>query len=105
MVDIAEERERIKGLFEGVDEKKIALVEGAIEEAARLRFDLDRLHEIAAASGLVKYNPANPAQQKELPVSRMLPKVRAAYINYIYKLGKILDKNVAEEDMGLDDYV
>ena len=35
----------------------------------------------------------------------VLPKVRAAYINYIYKLGKVLDKNIAEEDMGLDDYV
>lgn len=105
MTDIAAERERILGLFAGVDEKKLALVEGAIEEAARLRFDLDRLHEIAAQSGLVKYDPKNPARQKELPVSRMLPKVRAAYINYIYKLGKVLDKNVAEEDLGLDDYV
>lgn len=105
MVDIAQERERIKGLFDGVDEKKLALVEGAIEEAARLRADLDRLHDIAEQSGLVKYDPKNPARQKELPVSRMLPKVRAAYINYIYKLGKVLDKNIAEEDMGLDDYV
>lgn len=105
MTDIAAERQRIMNLFEGVDEKKLALVEGAIEEAARLRNDLDRLHEIAAQSGLVKYDPDNPARQKELPVSRMLPKVRAAYINYIYKLGKILDKNVAEEDLGLDEYV
>ena len=34
---IEEEYERIKGLFDGVDENQLALLDGAIVEAARLR--------------------------------------------------------------------
>jgi hypothetical protein len=42
--------------------------------------------------------------QKELPVSRMLPKVRANYANLIFKLAAILGKNVVDEEDGLGEY-
>lgn len=100
----AAEYERIRDLFEGVDEKQLALVDGAIHEAARLRAELDGLHEIVKRTGLLHYDTNNPNRQKELPVSRMLPKVRAGYTNVIFKLSKVLGAVVNEEDLGLDDY-
>nr|DAM73815.1 MAG TPA: hypothetical protein [Caudoviricetes sp.] len=99
-----EEYERIRGLFAGVDENQLALVDGAIHEAARLRAELDSLHEIVKITGLVLYDKNNPNRQKELPVSRMLPKVRAGYTNIVFKLSRVLGAVVNEEDLGLDDY-
>lgn len=98
------EYERIKALFGAVDENQLKLVDGAMREAARLRVELDGLHEVVKASGLVKYDPANPQRQKELPVSRMLPKVRAGYTNIIFKLARVLGATVDEEDLGMGDY-
>ena len=105
MIEVRQEYERIKALFADVDEKQLQLVDGEILEAARLRIELDRLHEIVKQSGLIKVDPNNPTRQKALPISRELPKVRAAYTNVIFKLAKILGANVGEEDLGLDDYV
>lgn len=104
MTDFKQEYERIKALFVNVDENQLALVDGAIIEAARLRVELDRLNEIVKISGLVKVDPNNPTRQKSLPVSRELPKVRAGYTNIIFKLARVLGASVTDEDLGLDDY-
>ena len=98
------EYERIRALFSSVDENQLALVDGAIWEAARLRTELDGLHAVVAKSGLVKVDPANPSRQKELPVSKLLPKVRAGYTNIIFKLAKVLGATITEDDLGMDDY-
>lgn len=105
MEEIRQEYERIKKLFADVDEKQLELVDGAILEAARLRIELDRLHEIVRRSGLIKIDPDNPTRQKTLPVSKELPKVRAGYTNIIFKLARVLGAGINEEDLGLDDYV
>ncbi len=99
------EYERIKALFKDVDEKQLQLVDGAIIEAARIRAELDRLHEIAKVTGLIKVDPNNPTRQKVLPVSKELPKLRASYTNIIFKLARILGAGINEEDLGLDDYI
>lgn len=106
MITLETEREyaRIKALFDGVDEKQLALVDGALWEAARLRSELDRLHEIVKQSGLVKVNPSNPLQQKELPVSRMIVKVRANYLNYIAKLSNVLGRNLGDDEDELSEF-
>ena len=104
MTETRQEYERIRGLFADVDEKQLMLVEGAIMEAARLRVELNRLNEIVRQSGLIKVDPNNPSRQKSLPVSKELPKVRAAYTNIIFKLARVLGANVGDEDLGLDDY-
>jgi len=103
-MEIEQEYERIKALFAGVDEKQLQLVEGTIMEAARLRVELNRLHEIVKQTGLVKVHPDNPMRQVELPVSRMIVKVRAGYINYIAKLSGILGRSVDDEDDDLDEF-
>lgn len=103
-MEVQEEYKRIKALFEGVDEKQIQLVDGSIWEAARLRVELDKLNEIVKDTGLVAVNPKNPAQQKELPVSKMITKVRANYLSYISKLSALLGRNVDEEDDSLSEF-
>lgn len=103
-MEVEEEYARIRALFDGADEKQAALLDGAFWEAARLRAELDRLHGIIEKSGLIKIDPTDPRRQKELPVSRMVVKVRANYLNYVAKLAAILGKNIGEDDLGLDDY-
>ena len=64
MNEINQEYERIKALFANVDENQLLLVDGAILEAARLRVELNRLHEIVKLSGLIKVDPNNPASKR-----------------------------------------
>jgi hypothetical protein len=105
MADVAKEYERIKALFTNVDEKQLALVDGAIWEAARLRVELDRLHEIVGQTGLVKLHPDNSDLQKELPVSKLIVKVRANYLNYIAKLSKVLGAGIDDDEDELDEFI
>lgn len=104
MVDVQQEYGRIKALFEGIDEKQLQLIDGTLWEAARLRVELDGLSQIVKQSGLVKVNPANPLQQKELPVSRMIVKVRANYLNYIAKLSNVLGRNIGDDEDELAEF-
>ena len=104
LLDIRQEYERIKELFSGVDEKQLELADGAIWECARLRIELNALHEIIKESGLIKVHPKNPTMQKELPVSKLVVKSRANYLNYIAKLSNILGKEIEEDDDELSDY-
>jgi hypothetical protein len=103
-VEVSKEYERIKALFEGVDEKQMQLIEGAILECARLRVELNKLNSIIKDSGLIKIRPTNPALQQELPVSRMIVKVRANYLNYIAKLSNMLGRNVDDDDNDLEEF-
>ncbi len=106
MTDIEIEYSRIRGLFDDCDEKTLALLEGLFMEAARTRIELNKLNSLVKKTGLVIFNPKNPNQQKELPVSKALPKVRASYANTMFKLSAILGKNVTDDDPdgGLKDY-
>ncbi len=103
-MEVHKEYLRIKELFKGCDENQLALLDGSFWECARLRVELDNLHAIVAKSGLIIINPKNPNQQKELPISKMIVKVRANYLNYIAKLSNILGKAIMEEDDELGEY-
>lgn len=103
-MDVQKEYERIKALFDGADKSQLSLIDGAIWEAARIRVELNTLHEIVKESGLIKVHPQNPALQKELPVSKLIVKARANYLNYISKLSNLLGKNIDDEDDDLSDY-
>ena len=101
---IEEEYKRIKYLFDGVDEKVLSLIDGAILESARIKIELDDMHEIVKESNLIKVNKENPSLQKELPISKLLTKQRANYINYISKLAGVLGRTEEEEEDELGDY-
>lgn len=103
-MSVSNEYERIKALFEGADENKLQLVDGAILECARIKVELDDLHEIIKESGLMKVNPSNPSLQKELPVSKMIVKIRANYLSYISKLSQELGATLSDDDYDLDEY-
>lgn len=100
-MEIQREYERIRNLFKNCDPNMLELVDGTIWEAAKIRVQLDGLNDIAKKTGLVATNPKNPMQQRELPVSKLLTKQRANYLNYISKLASILGK-AAVEDPGDD---
>lgn len=101
---IEEEYKRIKSLFDGVDEKVLSLIDGAILESARIKIELDDMHEIVKESNLIKVNKENPSLQKELPISKLLTKQRANYINYISKLAGVLGRTEEDEEDELGDY-
>lgn len=103
-MEIQEEYMRIKKLFEGIDESQLKLIDGALWEAARIRKELDDLHAIAKESGLIKVHPTKPGLQKELPVSKLLVKARANYLNYVSKLAAILGKSIDDEEDDLSTY-
>lgn len=103
-MEVQKEYERIKELFAGVDEKQMQLIDGALWEAARLRVELNDLNKIIKETGLLKTKPGDPSMQKELPVSKLVVKVRANYLNYIAKLSNVLGKNIEEEEDDLGDY-
>lgn len=103
-LEVQKEYERIRNLFSNCDETQLAVVDGAIWEAARLRAELNGLNEIIAQTGLIKVNPQNPNMQKELPVSRMVVRVRANYLNYISKISSILGKSITDDEEELSDY-
>ena len=42
--------------------------------------------------------------QKELPVSRLIVKARANYLNYIAKLSNVLGRNIEDDEDELSDY-
>lgn len=104
MDEIKKEYERIKDVFKDSDGKTLQLLDGLILEAARTRVELDKLHRIEEHSGLVVVHPSRPEMQKEMPVARVLPKVRASYTNIMFKLSKSLNNQISDDDLGLDDY-
>lgn len=103
-LEVRQEYERIRELFKDCDENQLQLLDGAIWEAARLRVELNDLNKIVVQTGLIKVNPNNLSMQKELPVSKLIVKTRANYLNYIAKLSSILGKNIDAEEDDLDEF-
>ena len=101
---VEKEYERIKEIFSKADETLLLLNDGAIWEAARIRVELDVMHEIIKNTGRIKISSKNPTLQKELPVSKTIEKVRASYINYMAKLSKVLGIAIDEDEDELNDY-
>ena len=97
-MEVEKEYLRIKSLFNECDEQQLSLLEGTFWECARLRVELDKLHEIVKETGLIKVHPNNSSLQKELPVAKLIVKARANYLNYVSKLSSILGKNINDND-------
>lgn len=102
--DILIEYERIKSLFEGINEKQLELVDGAFWECARLRSELNSINEVLKKTGPIRVNPNNPSMHKIVPAANMAVKVRANYLNYVAKLSNILGKNIIDDDDDLEEF-
>ncbi len=101
---VQREYARLRDLFAGAEESKLALFDGHIWENARIRVELDDLSRIAAASGLVKVSAKNPLNQKETAVSKMLTKLRASYNNSSRLLSRELLGAEPEEEDDLEEF-
>lgn len=101
---VQEEYKKLKEVFEGTDDKQLELLEGTFWETARLRVELNQLYAVVKQTGLLLVKDGKPSMQKELPVSKLIVKVRANYLNYISKLSSILGRSVDEDDESLTDY-
>lgn len=101
------EYERIKKIFEGSVPEQVELLDGIFMEAARLRAELDGNAElIRLCGGRVRYNPANPMQQKLIPAAKDYEKMRAGYSNIMFKLNRALGgADDEDEDEELDKYL
>ena len=69
---VKKEYERIKEIFSKADETLLSLNDGAIWETARIKVELDELHEIIKVSGRIKTNPKNPAMQRNYQYQKLL---------------------------------
>lgn len=103
-MEVAQEYKRIKELFTDTDEKQLQLLDGAFWECARLRVELDELSQIVKESGLIKVHPTNKGMQKELPVSKIIVKARANYLNYVSRLSSILGKTVDDDEEDMSEF-
>lgn len=100
------EYERLKKIYGKKDPDRAEEQDGLLVEAARVRTELNRAAEvIELCGGRVRYNPANPMQQKIIPAVKDLEKIRACYTNIMFKLDKMFGGTDDEdEDEGLDKY-
>lgn len=99
-----EYKNTIKNL-QDVDAAILNVMDGTILEMARIKIELDDLHEIVNETGIIKVHPEDPSVQKEIPAAKMLVRHRANYLNYASKLASILGKDLIEEDdLGLDEF-
>ena len=103
-IAIQKEYERLKALFAGADDVQMALADGLLQEAAKIKVQMDVLNEVASKTGLVKIDPKNPTRQKELPVSKVLAKQRANYVAYIQRIRSLIDKEDDDDDDLLAEY-
>ncbi len=102
---IKEEYNRIYKLFDKSDERKKSLLEGLMLEASKTKIDLLELNQIASQSGLIRFNPKNPMQQKPTVVANEIVKYRNSYNHILNSLAKHLsefDETLQKELEGLN---
>lgn len=102
--EIKGEHDRLMALFERADDTQKSLADGLVWEAAKMRVQLNEMNKIIEKTGLVRIDPNNPLRQKELPISRVMAKVRANYVAYIQRIRSLMDIDMEDEDDGLAEY-
>lgn len=103
-MEIQKEYERVRALFDGCEDRQLELLDGLFREAARLRVELDMIHEKLKVTGPILTSPKNPAMQRISPAANLAVKYRASYLNTIAKLSGILGKTAEDEDLGLEEF-
>lgn len=106
-VRVSAEYENLKKIFEEGAPEQVQLLDNVFREAARIKIELEDMAVLVMkCGGRVSFNPKDPKQQKELPVSKVIERARASYANYMFRLSRALGVNIDEnEDDGLSDYV
>lgn len=102
---VQEEYDRLMGLFKDIDQAKKDLIEGLIEEAAYLRVENAVIRESLNITGMIRYNPANPAVQKPVEAARQYRQNVNTYSVVVKTLNSILQKNALEDDDAFDNWI
>lgn len=98
------ELEKLKEIFQEVEESKRKLVEGLIEDAAFLKAENYELKQIMKDSGMVKIHPQNPSMQKTTEVGKQYLKNINSYSVVIKALNGVLSKNIIDDDDELEEF-
>lgn len=88
-------------VFEGIDDGLKKIITPTIEEVVFLE---DKLKELKVLP-FIRFNPSNPAQQKNTPAAKMYKELLQQYNNCIKILCSVLTKNDVEEDSPLRQYL
>lgn len=88
------ELKRLKGIYKDLPPDKLKLVEGLIEEAARLKARLDYLWNDLQENGEWEYftqSDKTDPYERERPASRIYTNTNKSYQSIIAQLDKMLD--------------
>ncbi len=92
------ELEKLKEIFQNIEEDKAKLVEGLVEDAAFLLAENNALREIIGATGMVKIHPQYPEMQKSTEASKQYLKNVNAYAVVIKTLNGVLNRSIVDQD-------
>ena len=98
---IQKEKNKLKEIFENVEDNKKKLAETTIEQAANLKGELFELYENIENNKSVVISKNNPSHQLITESAKLWNKYLNTYAVLIKTLNSILEKNLIEPD---DDY-
>lgn len=96
---VQSEVDRLNKLFEGLPPKKLAIAEGLIVQAARLRVQLDILWADIEENGSVEdftQSEKTEPYERERPCARLFTATDKNYQAIVYKLAEMLPAESAE---------
>ncbi|MFD3271509.1 hypothetical protein ACE3MS_15425 [Paenibacillus dendritiformis] len=95
---------KLTEVFSDIDPSKAQLVQGLIQDAAFLYAENYELRSIISRTGMVKIHPQHPEIQKPIEAARQYLKNANSYAVIIKTLNGVLNKNILDEDDGLDEF-
>ena len=102
--EFQKESEKLTALFANADENQKKLAAGLIEDAAYLYAENKVLREMLSESGMVRINPANPAQQRPIEAAKQYRANVDTYSSVMGRLYRILDSQERDEEDDMSDY-
>ena len=97
------EYNRLKSLFNNVEESKAELVDNLIQQAAFMKVELDNLQIQIKKHGAVQVS--NRGTQRQTEAAKYYAKLINSYGTVIKTLNSIMGKNVNDEDDAFDDFL
>jgi regulator of replication initiation timing len=95
---------KLTEIFQDVDSPKRKLVEGLIEDAAFLKAENYALRRSITETGMVKVHPNHPEIQKPIETAKQYLKNVNSYAVVIKTLNGVLNKNMIEDEEGLEEF-
>lgn len=88
-------------VFDSVDENIKKIIAPLIEDVVFLESKLDELRKLP----FIRFNPANPAQQKNTPAAKLYKEFLQQYNNCIKILCSVINRSDIEDESPLRQYL